>query len=196
MGPVPASMKKTLKGFLNGPGSSSKCNKPGSGRGSSCIENNGIRGVPVKGGGTHPKTHALGNGQNLQIVKDLEIKINWQRPKKKKKRKSDNVNGTSPSFNEKNLKGFPQWTRFQLQWKKTLKGFLNGPQKEQKNAQWDSHWNCEKREFWDWFQIQSYPLWMIYFYILRKYEIWASKCNKPGISVFLISKVQNFLKID
>ena len=87
----------------------------GSGRGSSCIENNGICGVPVKGGGTHPKTHALGNDQNLQIVKDLEIKINWQRPKKKKKRKSDNVNGTSPSFNEKNLKGFPQWTRFQLQ---------------------------------------------------------------------------------
>ena len=48
-----------------------------------------------------------------------------------------------------------------------------------KIAQWDSHWNCEKRDFWDWFQIQSDSLWMIYFYILWKFKIWASKCNKP-----------------
>ena len=78
---------KSLTNSGSGSGHPVKAHTIGSGRGSSCIENNGICGVPVKGGGTHPKTHALGNDQNLQIVKDLEIKINWQRPKKEKKKK-------------------------------------------------------------------------------------------------------------
>ena len=58
----------------------------GSGRGSSCIENNGIRGVPVKGGGTRPKTHAHGNGQNLQIVKDALASLHTQKTLQKKQK--------------------------------------------------------------------------------------------------------------
>ena len=35
-------------------------------------------------------------------------------------------------------------------------------------------------------------LWVIYFYIFRMFEIWASKCNKPDTSIFLSSRLDFF----
>ena len=63
-----------------------------------------------------------------------------------------------------------------------------------KIAQWDSHWKCEKRHFWNCFSFcSSHPEWFI-FYILRKFNVWAWKCNKLDISIIFSSKVMNFWK--
>ena len=63
-----------------------------------------------------------------------------------------------------------------------------------KIAQWDSHWNCEKKAFLKLLQFLFKSPWVNYFYIFRKFKVWAWKCNKLDISIFLSSK-DKILKI-
>ena len=47
----------------------------------------------------------------------------------------------------------------------------------------------KKMHFWDFFGGGLNSLWEIFINIFRKFEIWASKCNKPDLSIFFSSKV-------